>query len=155
MVASNKKQPKISSSSKPRDREVRIKNNPENYRIKKPAWNVGLIDIECSWSFRNLNPVQFWDEIHSKLKNLETMTWQEIFDASGGRSHGNNNHEIPICDLIAPARRRLKDLYLNDISHIFSLRLTGRQRIWGILEGHILKLLWFDPNHEICPSLRD
>lgn len=155
MVASKNKEVKISPHSKPRDRDPRIKSDPDSNRRKKPAWNIGLIDPLGPWSFKQLDCPQWWDDIYSKLKNYETMTWQEIYDASGGRSHGNNNHDIPICDLIPQARRRLKELNLDDISSLFSLRLTGQQRIWGILDGNVLKLLWFDPKHQICPSLKN
>ena len=82
------------------------------------------------------------------------MTWQEILDASGGRKKGNNNHPVPIEKLIPPARKRLKELRLNDISHLFSLRLTSEIRIWGILDGFVLKLLWYDSGHQVCPILK-
>lgn len=154
MGASKKKEIKIPHGINPRDKDPRVKSDPESNRRKKPAWNIGLIDPGGPWCFKQLNREQWWDDIFLKLKNYETMTWQEIYDASGGRSHGNNNHEVPICDLSSAARRRLKGLKLDDISSLFSLRLTGQQRIWGILDGNVLKLLWFDPEHEICPSLK-
>ncbi len=154
MAASKKKKEiKISKQSDPRDREIRIKSNPDNYRKKKPVWNIGLIDTDCAWCFKLIDRNLWWDDIFLKLKDYETMTWQEIIDASGGRKQGNNSHEVPITDLIPKARRRLKELKQNDIDSLFSLQLTGKQRIWGILDGNTLKLLWFDPEHQICPSL--
>jgi len=154
MKASKNKQIKISPNCNPRDREVRIKSNPESNRNKKPAWHVGLIDVEGPRSFKQLNCLQWWDIIYSKLRNFETITWQEILNASGGRSRGNNNHKIPINELVPKARKRLKDLKLDNISHLFSLRLTGEIRIWGILDGFVFRLLWFDPKHQICPTLK-
>jgi len=151
----NNRTPKTAKHTNPQDRHTRIKVDPENNRTKKPAWNVGLIDLECPWCFKAINETQWWDDIFPKLKNYETMTWQEILDATGGRSRGNNNHEVPICNLIPQARKRLKESNMDDISSLFSLRLTGKQRIWGILDGHVLKLLWFDPEHKICPTLKD
>ncbi len=31
---------------------------------------------------------------------------------------------------------------------------NGKQRIWGIKDRNILKVLWWDPDHEVCPSLK-
>jgi hypothetical protein len=86
------------------------------------------------------------------MQNFETMTWHEILKASGGRSNGNNNHEIPISDLCSDARKRLEELNLDDTDSIFSLRLAGKQRIFGIKEKRVLKIIWFDPDHSVCPS---
>lgn len=154
MVASRKREIKVSPVIKPHDREVRIKSNPESNYTKKPAWNVGLIDLNCPWCFKELDGSDWWNEIHAKLKNFETMTWQEIFDASGGRKRGNNNHGVPIKDLVPEARRRLRELRLNDIESLFSLRLTGTRRIWGILDGFVLKIMWFDSGHKVCPTAK-
>ena len=148
----SKKEPKASSSFKANDRQTRIETNPDDNRAK-PSWRVGLIDLDCKWSFAELN-ISRLHEIISKLRNFETMTWQEILDASGGRKRGNNNHEVPVSDLVAAARKRLKELKLDDQTSLFSLRLKGRQRIWGILDGHVLKLLWYDDDHQICPTLK-
>lgn len=154
MAASRQKEVKLSLCSNPQDRDPRTKSDPGSNRRKNPSWNMRLADPEGPWSFRNLNCKSWWNDIYAKLCDFETMTWQEILDASGGRSHGNNNHEIPISDLVPAARRRLKKMHMDDIDVLFSLRLTGQKRIWGMLDGSVLKLLWFDPKHEICPSMK-
>ena len=152
MAASRKKEAKVSRCSTPRDRDPRAKSDPGSNRREKPAWSVGFADPEGPWGFKKLDCKSWWDDIYTKLCNFETMTWQEIFDVSGGRSRGNNNHEIPVSDLAPLARRRLKELHRDDIDILFSLRLTGRKRIWGILEGTVLRILWYDPKHQVCPT---
>jgi hypothetical protein len=147
----SKKEPKVATTFKTTDRQPRLELNPDSNRNKKPSWHVGLIDFNCKWSFGKLENINSLYAIIDKLKSFETMTWQEIFDASGGRAHGNNNHDVPVNDLDVAARKRLKDLQLDDLSSLFSLRLTGTQRIWGILDGNVLKILWLDNNHEVCP----
>ena len=150
----SKKEPKTSSNFKTNDKQTRVKIDPDDNHAK-PSWRMGSIDLDCKWSFAELN-IDRLHEIISKLRNFETMTWQEILDASGGRKrgNGNNNHEVPVSDLIAAARKRLKELKLDDQTSLFSLRLKGKQRIWGILDGHVLRLLWHDDNHQICPKLK-
>jgi len=40
------------------------------------------------------------------------------------------------------AQKKLAELQLDDIETLVSLRLTGRQRIWGIKIQNIFKILW-------------
>jgi len=148
----SKKEPKTSSNFKDNDRQTRVKINPDDNHTK-PSWRIGLIDLDCKWSFAKLS-IDCLLEIISKLRDFESMTWQEILGASGGRKYGNNNHEVPVSDLVAAARKRLKELKLDDQTSLFSLRLKGKQRVWGILDGHVLKLLWHDDDHQICPTLK-
>jgi hypothetical protein len=54
--------------------------------------------------------------------------------------------------LVPEARRRLIQLKLEDIDELLSLRLSGKQRVWGILSEGVAALLWWDPDHRICPS---
>jgi hypothetical protein len=82
-------------------------------------------------------------EIRKCLQNFETMTWSEI---------RNGSHMVSVDDLIRPARKRLEELKLDDLDYLFSLRLAGKERVWGILEGNIFNILWWDPLHKICPA---
>jgi len=81
--------------------------------------------------------------IRKSLQNFETMTWGEI---------GNGSHCVSVDQLIPPARKRLEELKLDDVDHLFSLRVTGKERIWGIMDGAILNILWWDPRHKLCPA---
>ncbi len=85
-------------------------------------------------------------KIQGRLASLETMTWNEIF----GRQH----HQIPINRICRAARQRLEAIGQDDIERVVSLRLEGGKRVWGILEMGVLRLLWWDPEHQICPSMK-
>lgn len=76
------------------------------------------------------------------------MTWAEILAATGGRTCGNNSHLVPLSDLKKEAVDRLRELQQDDIDELFSLRLSGKERIYGIPDGRVLQILWFCPNHE-------
>lgn len=111
------------------------------------------------WSFKNLdNGYKKWGFIHvkdinatiiSKLRDYEGLTWGDIMKASGGRNHGNNCHFENVSDLIPEAQQRWSELKLDEYDRVFSLRLAGEQRLYGILENGVLKIIWFDPIHEI------
>jgi hypothetical protein len=83
-------------------------------------------------------------QILDKLKSIENSTWPDI--ERGG------SHFIPVSNVIKDAQARLRHLKLDDIDQLFSLRLTGAERLWGLRTNDVFSLLWWDPNHEICPS---
>ena len=86
-------------------------------------------------------------EIRSKLGDFESMTWSDILVTGKKR-----NHSIPIPDLIPEARRWLERKRLL-LEKMVSLRLSGQERVWGYLaEQGVFVLLWWDPEHEVCPS---
>lgn len=64
----------------------------------------------------------------------------------------DKNHHVSTSDLSEKAWRRLKDLKLEDVEQLFSLRISGKERVWGVLTQGVLEVLWWDPKHEVCPS---
>ena len=75
------------------------------------------------------------------------MTWAQLTQASGAKRHGTNSHFIPRNRLSSDAQRRLSEIGQSDIDGMFSLRLTGTTRIYGIRNGRALKLIWYDGDH--------
>jgi hypothetical protein len=85
------------------------------------------------------------ENILPKIKAFESMTWSEIEGRTG-------SHFVEVDKIIPAAQRRLAERGQGDIDELFSLRLAGKPRIWGIRDRHILKVLWWDPGHQVCPS---
>lgn len=75
------------------------------------------------------------------------MTWSEVEGATG-------SHFVSVASFAKPARERLPQIELDDVDELFSLRHGGRQRIWGVREMAILKVVWWDPEHAVCPSAK-
>ena len=75
------------------------------------------------------------------------MTWGEILGKSGDK-----HHSIDVHRLSKTAQDRLREIRLDDIDDVISLRVTGQERIFGVRFGSVLRLLWWDPLHEVCPS---
>jgi len=73
------------------------------------------------------------------------MKWSEIL--------GDRHHRVFVSDIIRKAQDRLVEIEQSDIDQLYSLAISGDKRIWGIRDRHIFKVLWWDPKHEICPSL--
>jgi hypothetical protein len=89
------------------------------------------------------------EKIRQRLVNFESMTWPEILIRGEKR-----NHRIPIPTLCKEARDRLRDLRLLDEEHIVSLGVGSRERIFGFLHVVVLDVLWWDPDHGVCPSYK-
>lgn len=114
---------------------------------------------KCLWKdscWQDCESLQFFVEhIVFKLQDFETMKWQEILDASGGKSegHGNNSHWIKTGELSREAKGKiLENKYLEDYEKIFSLRLSGKERLLGVVDLDMFFVLLYDAKHKIAPS---
>lgn len=98
----------------------------------------------------------FVEKIYPKLKNFESNTWDEIRQQTH-KSKGkmkSNNHPVKVGNLCETARKRLEELKLDDNDELYSLRLEGTIRIYGIRKENYLDIIWVDLNHEIYPVNR-
>lgn len=78
-----------------------------------------------------------------RLKRFESMRWGEI--------EGPDNHWIEAKDLIRSARACLERDW-QGADQVFSLRIDGATRIFGIIDHQVFYILWYDPNHIVCPA---
>ena len=132
-------------------KKPRVEAAVDLYRLT-PTWSFAHLDIwwgatpedGCGWI--HLNP-DHHDELLSRLQAWERMTWGEILLAPGSPSH-----PIPVENLSKKARDRLKVLRLEDLDELVSLRVNSTCRIFGILDAGVYKILWWDPDHRICPA---
>jgi hypothetical protein len=81
-------------------------------------------------------------EIRHKLGGFEGQTWGDIITRSR-----NNHHFMAVTKICGDAQARLNALHLDDTDALFSLRLSGAERVWGILDNGVLLVLWWDPFH--------
>jgi len=129
---------------------------PISYDSEKVCWRLGRFDSEHRiWGECNFTTANDVRDLLSKMKDYETRTWNEIKTDVGGRCRGNNSHFISIDKLCKDAQKRLEELHLDDVEELYSLRLTGTKRLFGIRVGASLEILWYDPDHSICPSIRN
>jgi hypothetical protein len=116
---------------------------PPNSDQEKPSWQIRILDFEGPWGW-DLLDANMLKYIHRKLAQFETMTWAEINKPNTGC------HSIKVKDICVEAQKRLAEIKIID-EELFSLRLSGKERLWGIRENHIFKILWWDPKHEVYP----
>ena len=87
-----------------------------------------------------------------KIISYSSMTWTEIKRQThdGGKS---KNHMLDPDSISAEVMERIKERGLEEYSDaIFSFALQNKIRIVGYRENQFFYVLWYDPNHEICPS---
>ena len=110
----------------------------------RPAWRIGQMEFCDPYGWHGVN-TETLGKVREKLRDFESMTFGEIL--------GRNNHLVSTNQLSKDAQDRLAALHLDDIEFLLSLRLTGAGRVWGLLEHNVVILLWWDPEHQVCPSL--
>ena len=91
-------------------------------------------------------------EVLGKMVDYSSMTWGEVKRQThdDGKS---KHHFLTPGSLSKGAVERLKAKDLEEFSdYIFSFALQNKIRIVGIRNGEKFHVLWYDPNHEICPS---
>jgi len=147
----NGKKPKTVVSKEKVDVKKTVINteNPDYYKTQNPIWSFKMFDKTGSdWPICKKNQDSI-ECIIEKLISYEGMTWAEIDKASGGRKAGNNSHFENVSKLAKEAQRRWRELNLEEYSEVYSLRLQGTHRLFGILHGNVFNVIWYDNNHRI------
>lgn len=95
-------------------------------------------------------------EVLRFMCSISTTSWAELRAMQTGNSgkRHRKHHEIPIESLAATAQQDLVRRKLDEVvgDDVFRFRLDGTSRLWGFEVDGIFHVLWWDPNHEICPS---
>ena len=123
---------------------------PTTWNDEYPSWRVGQLQVAAGdpFTWNDLSAEKLL-EIRAQLASFESMTWNQI--SVEGKYH---NHSIPVNRLIPQAQRRLRDMGLGSYDDLFRFRIGNLPRIWGFRDRHVMHLLWWDPEHLICPSGR-
>ncbi len=111
-----------------------------------PRWQFNRFDVQGPWGRSLVEKTCLWETILPKVIAYERMTWGHI---ETDRKH---NHEVPVQNLSKNAQKRLAKLKLDDVDSLYRFRFTGTQRLWGIRDRETFIVLWWDPDHAICPS---
>jgi len=130
-IVSTSKQPQVASS-------------PTNN--EKPSWRLSLLELAPPFGWLIISKEKLI-EVHQKLSQFESRTWNEILV-----TNKKSNHTIPIDNLCKEAQNRLEQIKQDDIEELVSLRLNSTERVFGIRDGSVLKIIWWDPDHGICQS---
>lgn len=110
-----------------------------------PVWRLSQIDWDGPWCPSKCKEAGIRD-ILNRLTGFESMSWTQIQSGSG-------SHLVGAEGIIKEARQRLTQLKKDDwADQLTSLRMSGKERLWGFLRGGVFHVLWWDPEHEVFPS---
>lgn len=98
----------------------------------------------CGWHKCGVETVA--SMITPQLQSYESMRWREI--------KGHRNHFIEVNNIRKEAQKCLRDNDQDDLDVVFSLTLQGEPRVFGVIRSGVFKIMWYDPKHEVCPSLK-
>lgn len=136
-----KKEPGQNQS--PQTRSKKPSSFPENISERNFVWRTSKVDLSGRWGWHQVSTGVLLKEIIPKLQIYESMKWSEL--------EGRNSHFIKVEDCCKEAQQRLQEIEKDDFSELFSLRMNGKKRIFGIRQSAELQILWWDPKHEIYP----
>ena len=148
-----------------RVKAVKIKENPkakkqpivqEHLNLYKmtPTWSFVKCDFEHpNWGLTQNSNLEYLDRLLRRSKEWERSNWKDILTVTAGRKSNTQSHPMPVSSLIEEAGERLCKLHLDEYDTLYSLTVTGRQRVWGIMieETGTFQVLWYDSEHAIYP----
>jgi hypothetical protein len=110
-----------------------------------PEFKVEQMDLDGPWGWKRFES-HYIQDLMQRFFESQKITWQDTIK--------NGSHFVNISKLIPEAQKRLTQIKKDDLDELFSFRVSGKKRVWGIREGRLFWILWWDPNHEVCPSLK-
>lgn len=134
----------VRGATPPTGKQPRIEAEPQ-YEGTRPLWSFEQMDAAGPWCIEAADGGYFQKAL-KRLATLETMTWHEIL------SDQKRNHLVPPGRLCSQAQSRLRHIQLDDLENLVSLTIEGKPRIWGIRDRGVFRVLWWDPEHSVCPS---
>jgi len=129
----------------PGKREKKARIRPEGSAHEKISWHFRIMEQGGRWGLESIEKEE-WRHIVSKMSDYESQTWGEL--------EGDRNHSIPVKDLCPEAQKSIQKRQLDDVDSVFSIHFNGVERLFGIRDRHVFKILWWDRKHEICPCAK-
>jgi len=110
---------------------------------------LGYLDFDGPFGWKDIS-IEKLKGIIGTIKHFESMTWSEIKSATHGVGGRSNNHFIPVCECSKEAQKRYWECFKYEgEDDVFSLRLSGKERVFGVVSEGIFKVLWWDPDHKV------
>jgi hypothetical protein len=110
------------------------------------VWRFSSIDKGGPFAWTTLTDPAEYKIAMEKLHHFETME-ETVIRAQG-------SHPVPLGNLCKEAQQRLEEIEHDDADELMSFRLDGAGRVWCRIVSRIMTVLWWDPEHKVCPSLK-
>ena len=128
------------------DRQPHVVLDPAS-KDRRLRLDISILDLDGPWGWKKIRPEQL-GPLQEKLAHFGMMTWRQV-------SEHKNSGPIRLRKLVEEARRRLSRIRQDDgVDQLYHLRIGSRERVWGIRDRDVLKVLWWDPNHTVYERKR-
>ena len=120
-----------------------------------PIWTFTDIDKSGKFAFDICRKDFDLKLVFSKMIDFSNMKWSDIRKHTHDWSNKSKHHFLEYDSLSKDAKDRIEVKQLNDdLDSIFSFALNNKIRIIGIRRGVMFCVIWYDPEHEFCPSAK-
>jgi hypothetical protein len=126
------------------ERQPRTLFDKEQSKHKELVWRFSEADRNGPFSWLSLDAPAAFKEVMDKLTAYELVPLTAYLNSG--------SHEVEMHALSKEAQRRLAEIEKDDLDSLYSLRISGSVRVWCIREDNLFKVLWFDPEHQVCLS---
>jgi len=141
-MASKTKKPKSAATSAGK-RPVDSMETPYSGFIK---FRFDRIDLGSEWDLGSIDPDDFV-ELLEFLKNISQSTIHELRNSTGTLKVYDNLQT----GMNPEAIKRLAEGYEGQ-DFVHRLRVSGKKRLYGILDESVFSILWWDPEHKVWPT---
>jgi len=129
--------------------DVKVAKQPKHASFQIPEGRVQLTFVAFDQEFvicdKNCRHNEFY-KIGGHLKDLEHRYWRDIIN------NMERDHKVAFDSLDKKAYDRLFEISHDDCEgSLWSFHFSGSEIVWGIKDGDFLKVLWWDPDHKVCP----
>lgn len=150
-----KKDKSISPKANKDNKKKVVYTTSEDSNQKCLVWRFDKVDRNGPFRF-DLDR----EEIQRQYKKLLDIimiysyrTWNEIMQAT--HDEKGKHHFLNGSSLSKEAKERIRALRLEeDTDRIFSLAIYNKVRLIGLREKEVFHAIWYDAEHEFCPSER-
>ncbi len=111
------------------------------------AWRFSGKDSGGPFSWSVLADGGKYKAVCERLHEFETKSWSEILESGC--------HPIEVSRLSKDAKARLAEIERDDLDELMSFRIQGAERVWAVQERNIMRVLWWDPTHQVYPTPKD
>lgn len=119
-----------------------------------PVWVFSRIDRNGQFAFDIRRKDFDHYEVLDKMISYSSIKWKQLKlqTHDDGRS---KHHYLELTRLSKEAQIRIKAMHLEEeVDLLFSMSLKNKLRIIGIRDKEKFYVLWYDPEHKVCPSTK-
>ena len=118
----------------------------------KTVWYFDLLDRSGKFAFDLTRGDFHHHEVLEKIIAYSNMTWTEIKRQTHDKGK-SKHHFLDMSKLSAEAMERIEAKQFEEqTDSIFSFALQNKLRLIGLRKNEQFHVVWYDPNHEFCPS---